>query len=134
MSTEKQMVKQPQVASLSNKRINLLLDLGNCFKLTCGHNTLSRNNLAEFCKACCKNVSKFDKESARIYKRDLALLNLTINSFPDEKENIMFGELCRAFYKLKNNELNSPRKEEKYLSSITKKLGESSEEDIKDGD
>ena len=124
--SERTILKNPQVPSLAGRTINVLVDLGNCYDLNNGHNKLNKDNVDLFIQKSSKNYRKFDKDCARIYKRDLALLKMAFDSF--NNYTAALGELCRAFYKLKFNDLNSPSKEEKFLSSITKRLGNSAED------
>lgn len=126
----KEMVKSPQIAPLSGYTTNVLLDLGNCYKLTCGHNRLTRRDICVYLGLAIINIQQFAKSSRDVYERDLKVLSMAIGSF--EQDSVMFGELCRAFYKLKANTVWKPRQEEKFLSSITKRLGEDATDNIEE--
>lgn len=84
MCEERYLVKMAQVASVKGYTINVLLDLGNCFRINSDTNKISKKNIQLFLDNAFANVKYFSNTSQDRYKQDLDALNRLVSSLLED--------------------------------------------------
>lgn len=123
----KKLVKIPQIPEYG-KSIEILIDLGNCFGLTSGYNSITRNNVYEYINLASNNINSMEQKASEYYINSLCILKETLNRISDIDESIRFGSLCQEYYAIKENRIGIlPKEKVKFMSYVTKGLGKSAE-------